>query len=149
MDHVVSDLGKVGRRQKGFELYVAGVPLRQIALDLQVPYGTLHGWHSGEKWASKARQIRTDLQTEYAENLRILTGNAALALVRGKLAILGGIQAEIMRALQENPSVNELARLAQLFRQTYQDLEPHMKAARAGIGNGVGTIETCDVERTG
>jgi len=123
-------------RQEALQKYMSGSSLPAIALELSVPYGTIHNWHASERWADMRRQIRTDLLSNWNDIFRARSLFAMQKLVVEHLRI-GATFAERIKESLARPDLtpDELRALAQAlnaeFRVIEKILAPIIKDKRA------------------
>ncbi len=114
-----------------------GRTLPSIAEELGVPYGTVHHWHTGEKWASMRRQLRAELLENWKDQFRV---RAAVEIYRTlALHISAGrkLAGKIGEALKRDDlSVDELAALAKALRNEFMSVEPLLKPILSVAGHG-------------
>jgi hypothetical protein len=118
----------VTKRQEALARYIKGQTLPSIAEELGVPYGTVHHWHTGEKWASIRRQLRAELLENWKDQFRV---RAAVELYR-TLALHISAARELSRKIglalkREDLTVDELATLAKALRNEFMAVEPLLK----------------------
>ena len=102
-------------RQEALSLYVQGTPLPSIAHKLTLPYGTVHGWHTAEKWAGIRKQMRADLLEDFREKFRAGALVSLYQTIMRHLNLSNAVASRIETALLSATSPNDLRSLSQLW----------------------------------
>lgn len=114
-------------------MYIHGQRLDSIATELGVSYGTIHGWHNRERWASIRKQMRSDLLEGWKQRCKAGAIIASWRLVADHLRIADRFVHRMEEALnRESVSVEELYCLAKALSTEFRALEPLLKPVWSG-----------------
>lgn len=117
-------------------MYIAGDgTLQEIADKVGVPYGTLHGWHTTEKWADKRRQIRAKLFDEWKQNAMRESAEGMIRLVSAQLRAAMLITDRVKRmANGEDLDSTEVCRLARALKESSLVVRGILEPVYGGAG---------------
>jgi uncharacterized protein YjcR len=114
-------------KQEALELYIQGSPLPAIAKKLGLPYGTVHGWHTAEKWASMRKQMRADLLEDFREKFRAGALVSMYRTIMRQLNLSNKVAGRIEAALPAATSSDDLLKLAQAMAAEFKVVERLLK----------------------
>ena len=109
------------------ELYIQGSPLPSIAKRLGVPCGTVHGWHTLEKWTSIRKQMRADLMADFQEKFRAGALVSMYQTIMRHLSLSNKVASHIEAALPDATSPDDLQKLAQALAAEFKVVERLLK----------------------
>jgi hypothetical protein len=109
----------VEKKHCAFQMYAGGATsLHGIARMLNVPYGTVHGWHTRDRWAGTLRQMKAKLREEWVAghsfewcNPSTLLEDAVEAL-RAGCSVLSGVALEMSNRGVTNADLHALGKAA-------------------------------------
>ncbi len=110
-------------KQEALNLYMQGCPLSDISAKLEIPYGTVHGWHTDEKWAGIRQQLRADMMTDFHEKFRAGALVTMYQTIMRHLDLSNAVASRIEAALPTASSTDDLLKLAQALASEFKVVE--------------------------